>query len=109
MQRLVITSTVIVGVAALAFVLLPAGAGMLRGESDGSRPIPLKAETERQKTPAKEEATPEPEVKREEPKAEKEIPDKCIDGSKLTVTGRDGYQVRYKCEESGAEGVYVKW
>lgn len=32
--------------------------------------------------------------------------DKCMDGSRLTVTGRDANQINYKCE-SGAVGAFT--
>jgi hypothetical protein len=54
-------------------------------------------EAEQQEQMIPEESTPE---------VHRQPPAKCLDGSALTVTGRDSNQTNYRCE-SGATGAYT--
>jgi len=56
-------------------------------------------EAEQQERVTSDETAPRPEVHRQPPA-------KCLDGSALTVTGRDSNQTNYRCE-SGATGAYT--
>jgi hypothetical protein len=67
--------------------------------SPSPAPSPQEPTTDEQEPATQEPTGPTPEAPR--PRF-----DKCIDGSALTVTGRDGNQTYYRCE-SGAVGSYL--
>jgi hypothetical protein len=94
MKRFLATTFVVAAVLALLFVWLPPElkAG-LRYATPASSPPQLP-----------EAARPEPTIPASE--VQRRGLDKCLDGSALSVTGRDSNQTNYRCE-SGAIGAYT--
>jgi hypothetical protein len=88
MKRFLIATIIVAAVVGASFAYLPPElkAGLRYALPASPEPTP--------------EAMPAPE------KPQKQAPDKCVDGSALTVTGRDANQTSYKCE-SGAVGAYL--